>query len=230
MKEKYNLVVFILCLAVFRLQGINLKADQDRPKIDFVETKVVDGFFIGVTDEFGRTNTSPDTKLCFSIWTTNKIWTINKIGPTNYTRAIFPTEPEIAYQIGLFDANGAAIPKTERGKKVGTKFFDFNANSFILRSTGPDGYSGPGGQFGVKAQVTGVTKKAWEPQGQMLLIFRPSDLFKIDKPGKYTLRIRFQILAFPRTGPGPGDYTTDLIRFPPLDYPLDKPDSSPKKP
>jgi hypothetical protein len=175
---------------------------------------------MGVTDEFGHTNTSPDNKLCFSIWTTNKIQAASGIRVTNSLNVIFPTQPEYAYQVELFDTNGIAIPKTEAGKKVGTKFLDFNTNSFVLRSSGPEGYSGPGGRFGVKAQMTIVREKAWPYE--MLLIFRPSDLFKIEKPGKYVLRIRFQVIAFPRTGIKRGDYTKNLIRFPPLDYPLTK--------
>lgn len=224
MNMKLNLAVIISCLVAALSTGVNLKADQDHSNIDFVETKIVDGFLIGVTDEFGQTNSNPDRRLCFSIWTTNEVT------PTQRVRVIFPNQPENAYQVELFDTNGIPVPKTETGKKVGTKFFDFNTISFLIRATGPGGYSGPGGESGVKAQGAGVTKRAWEPRGQMLLIFRPSDLFDIEKPGRYTLRIRFQIIVFPRTGPQGTHYKTELIRFPPLDYPLMQPNTISRKP
>jgi len=222
MNIKSTITIFTICASAILSPEMNLKADQDHSDIAFVETKTVNGFSIGITDEFGHTNTSPEIKLCFSIWATNEIGAANQIKVTNGVFVVFPTSPENAYQVELFDTNGVAIPKTEVGKTIGTNFFDFNTNTFVLRSTG--GYSGSGGWFGVKvkAQREAVTTKARQPQGQMLIIFRPSDLFVIDKPGNYTLRIRFQIIAFTRTGLNRGEYTTDLIRFPPLDYPLTK--------
>ena len=208
MKETISPPLWIVATIIILLLRLNLQADQDHPSIDFVETKVVDGFFIGVTDEFGHTNTSPDLKLCFSIWTTNKTWAPNNL------HAVFPTQPEYAYQVELFDTNGIAVPKTDVGKKVGTRFLDFDINSFVLRSTGPDKTNG------VDSQRILVSEKVWPYE--MLTIFRPSDLFKIEKPGDYILQIRFQILTFRRTGPNRGDNTNDLIRFPPFNYPLVK--------
>jgi hypothetical protein len=193
-----------LLIAVLAFFALSSRAEQPPPSGDQgVETKIVDGFFIGVSDLYGYTNTSPDRQLAFSIWTTNKIWA------TNHTRVIFPTKPEYAWQVELFDTNGVAVPKTTEGKKVGTKFLGFNKQSAVIRSTGG---SEP------NAQTLGAMEKSMSRGG--LLLFRPADYFKIEKPGNYTLRIRFQILTFPRTGPNRGEYTNDLIRFPPLDYPL----------
>lgn len=222
MNKKSPIIIFIICVAAILSSEINLRANQTNDDISYIETKTVDGFSIGITDYYGLTNTPTDRGLCFSIWTTNEVGAANQIIVTNAVSVIFPTQPENAYQVELFDTNGVAIPKTEVGKKAGSKFFDFNTNSFVVWSTG--GYSGPGGWFGVKvkSQREVVTTKAREPQGQMHIIFRPSDLFMIDKPGNYKLRISFQIIAFPRTGPNRGEYKTELIRFPPLDYPLTK--------
>lgn len=191
------------------LLGFILQADQEHPSIDFVETKVVDGFFMGVTDEFGHTNTSPDRRLCFSIWTTNRTETTN-----SPLHVAFPVQPEYAYRVELFDATGIAIPTTDAGKRVGIKFLDFDTNSFVLKGTGPDS------AHGVEAQTIFADRKVWPYE--MLIMFSPSHLFKIEKPGKYTLRLRFQILAFPQIGPNRQLGNIDLIRFPPLDYPLVK--------
>ena len=57
--------------------------------------------------------------------------------------------------------------------------------------------------------------QAWE-----ISLFRPSDLFKITKPGRYTLRLRFQIVTLPGTT---GHRKPHLIRFPPLDVTLIQP-------
>jgi hypothetical protein len=200
MSIKCNLKYFVYGWIV-TLCAMNLWADQTNRELAFVETKVVDGFFIGVTDEDGFTNTTPDRRLCFTIWAVTNAT----------THVVFPTQPEYAYQVDLFDNNGVAISKTELGKKAGTKFLDFGPNSFVLRSTGPDSQ-----KHGIKAQMTIATEKTLPYE--MFNMFRPSDFFDIKKSGNYTLQIRFQIIAFPRTGPNRGDHTSDLIRFPVLNY------------
>lgn len=212
MHTKLN-TLFIVVLTFFTL---NLWADQFPPAAyQEVETKIVDGFFMTVADCYGYTNTSPDRPLCFSVWTTNKVWA------TNNTRVITPVKPEYAYQVELFDTNGVAVPKTVAGKEAGTKFLDFSLKTAKVRVTG-----GPE----PNAMRTVVIEKVGTERSPNVLMFRPSDLFKFEKPGHYTLKIRLQILAFPRTGPNPGEYTTDLIRFPPLVYPLVRNDAPLKKP
>jgi hypothetical protein len=160
-------------------------------KTPFVETKVVDSYSIGMSDQDGCTNSAPDRYLTFAIWSTN--------GPIHI---VFPTQPEYAYQVELFDTNGIAIQKTEMGKQVGKRFDDFD--EFAMKKN-------------IKVNAEAVKKNEPAPWS---LMFRPIDLFEIDKPGNYTLRIQFQILAFPRTGPNRGDYVKRIIRFPALDYPL----------
>jgi hypothetical protein len=131
-----------------------------------------------------------------------------------------PTKPEYAYQIELFDTNGVAVPKTAAGKKMGTKFLDFDQKSAVIRSTaGPE----------PNAMRTMVMEIVGGERSPSPFTLRPSDLFEITKPGNYTLRMRFQIVAFPSGGLNHG-YTNSLISFPPLDYPLVKPDTIPKRP
>lgn len=187
----------LLC-AIGLLSGMmNLWAHQTNDDLSYVETKSVDGFSIGVTDYYGLTNTPTDRRLCFTVWTTNRIW------HNNPTHVIIPTEPEYAYQVELLDTNGIAVAKTELGKTVGSKFMDFNLTPSIS---------------GIHTQMIGANRRG--NASTLLIIFCPKDYFEITKPGNYTLRIRFQILAFQDTGPNRGDYTNVLTRFPPLNYPL----------
>jgi hypothetical protein len=119
--------------------------------------------------------------------------------------------------VELFDEHGTIVPKTRAGEKVGAKFLEFNADGFVLPGTGP------GKRHGIKARRSFVDRKVYPYE--MRAIFAPADLFKIDEPGNYTLRMRFQIVALPGSRG-----TNRLIRFPPLNYPLFKPAPPAKKP
>jgi hypothetical protein len=181
---------------IYFMVGVVLVArgEEAYRKTAFVETKVIDSFSIGVRDQNGFTNSAPDQYLSFAIWCTN--------GPA---RLAIPPQPEYAYTVELFDTNGIAVTKTEMGKNIGKKFHDFDESALKTH---------------VKINAEAVKKSelaAW------WLMFRPSDMFEVAKPGNYTLHIRFQILAHVRTGPNRGDYVKRLIRFPALDYPLVQP-------
>lgn len=199
---------YMVSSVALALLATNVCAEQSNQEPGFVEikaleTKVVDGFFIGLAgraigaSDYSTNSTSPDDELFYVPWTTSDpAW------------VVVPAEPEYAYQVELLDTNGVAVPKTELGKRFGTKFFDFN--------TTPS-------KKGIAIRPLRANKKG-KPVPTPCLFYphHTSDLFKIDKPGHYTLRIRFQILTFPRTGPNRRDYTNDLIRFPPMAYPLFK--------
>lgn len=169
--------------------------------VSFVTTAMVDGFFIGVTDQYGHTNTTPEDPLCFTIGTTNRIWVTN-----SFITVAFPTQPEYAYKVELFDPTGSRMPKTEKGNTIGIRFDEFDTRPSLK---------------GIRIQRTTTVKDETVPE--LIHLFRPSDFFTVTNPGTYNLQIRFQILAFPRTGPNRGDYTNDLIHFPPLNYSLVKP-------
>jgi hypothetical protein len=186
---KFNI---LLCFAASIAS--NLWADNGHREIAYVQSATVDGFSIGLTDEFGYTNSRPSLRLCFTVWTTD--------GPTGIA---FPTQPEYAYEIELLDSNGLGVTKTELGKVAGSRFNNFNISTFQ----------------DIKVQRTTANKR--DQLSDMLLIFRPSDLFIINKPGHYTLRVRFQIAAFPKTGPNQADYGRIVIRFPSLNFPLVQP-------
>lgn len=171
--------------------GTRIRADDARPDVQYVETKVVDGFSIGVRDFMNETNSPVDRELCFSIWTTTN----------DQPRVLFPSHQEYAYQIELSDSNGVTVPKTAMGRKVGARFSDFNVKKQTYRT---------------------IVEQKTVPSGWRVM-FRPSDLFEIQKPGDYTLRIRFQMLRYERIGPQPWDFTNVPVIFPPLDYPLFKP-------
>ncbi len=170
-------------------------------EIKAIRTEVIRGFCVGLygahSDDFTN-NTLTGAVLEFVPWTTNES-----------ARIVVPREPEYAYQAELYDSNGIAMPKKRLGKMAGSRFFKFDAS--------------PSKQ-GIPIRPL-TARRIGEVTGSLSL-FRAEDLFQIEKAGRYTLRMRFQILAFPRTGPGSGQYTNDLIRFPPLDYPLIKKEPS----
>jgi hypothetical protein len=170
------------------------RGEEAYRKTAFVETKVVDSFSVGVRDQNGFTNSAPDQYLSFAIWCTN--------GPA---RLAIPPQPEYAYKVELFDTNGIAITKTEMGNNIGSKFDDFDESALKTHT-----------KINAEAFKKSELAAWW-------LMFRPSDLFEITKPGNYTLRIQFQILAHVRTGPNRGDYVKRIIHFPALDYPLVQP-------
>jgi len=173
-----------------------VRADQTNSPIAYAETKPVDGYFIGVTDEFGKTNTLSHQRLCFAVLTETH----------NNAPVFFPGQPEYAYQVQLIDSNGIAVPKTDLGKKAGSKFMEFNTAA--LHKTE------------IRTQGAMALKKTEGPG--LFLIFRPEDLFQIEKSGNYTLSIRFQIIVFPQIGPHRQDRTNLLIRFPALKYSITK--------
>jgi len=170
-------------------------------EIKAIRTEVIRGFCVGLygahSDDFTN-NTTTDAVLEFVPWTTNES-----------ARIVVPREPEYAYQAELFDSNGIVMPKKRLGKMAGSRFFKFDAS--------------PSKQ-GIPIRPL-TARRIGEVTGSLSL-FRAEDLFQIEKAGKYTLRVRFQILTFPRTGPRRGQHTNDLIRFPPLDYPLIKKEPS----
>jgi hypothetical protein len=153
-----------------------------------VKSPIIDGFCVGLGGWPRINDTTTDDWLVFLPWTTN-----------NQTVLItVPAEPEYAYKIELLDTNGLSVPKTWRGSRAGSKFDDFDAHP---------------SKHGIAIKHLGAHKMDGVTESPQL--FRAADMFNIQKPGRYTLRVRFQILVFPRTGVGRGAYTNELIRFPP---------------
>jgi hypothetical protein len=184
----------LTALASFVLvQPSQLPAQDSTPALEFIQTKVVDGVFAAITDDLGSTNTPLDRQLCFCLRTVTN----------GLQRVAFPSEPEYAYQIELFDTNGIAQPKTALGKRAGTKFLDFDARAF---------------DRAIKIQHTFARGKDKPPA--LLILFRPSDLFAIERPGRYTLRISLQVLSISKPSPDRRHAPPRLIRFPAIDYPL----------
>jgi hypothetical protein len=190
MKNYCNYIVWILTLCVLAVANLATQAEQQNNPFAFVETKVVDSFSIGVRDDDGHTNGAPELGLTFAVWCIN-----------GWVRIALPHHPEYSYKVELVDANGLSIPKTKAGENVGNKFDEF-AKLGLEKSIKPN---------------SGAAKKG-QADGWLVMV-RPSDLFEIKKPGHYMLRIWFQIVVFPKTGP-----KRELIRFPPLEYPLVEPE------
>ena len=178
----------------------------DSMEVEAVESKVVDGFFIGLSGMAPGANTSTnktstDDAIIYVIWTTgNPAW------------VALPADPEYAFRIELLDTNGLPVPKTEACNSIGINFYEFGPKNKVKVKHYHANRRGRGVALSYLLLPADPRGSPWPD--------RASDLFKIPGPGRYTLRVWFQILAFPTTGPGRKDYTRDLIRFPPLDYPL----------
>ena len=190
-----QLCLLLVVFPVLAVGTADLRAGESAFDL-FVQTKVIEGLSIGVTDQAGFTNTAIDKRL---------YWTVFNAG-TNFVPTRLPILPGDAYQIDMFDAEGNAVPKSELGKKVGTKFLDFEASSLKQ-----------------DAQTQLVYPRNRKDHFLQFYLFRPSDLFMVEKPGTYTLRMRFQLFIFAGT---PGHLTPRLIRFPPLDCRLVKSESA----
>jgi len=175
-----------------------------------VTTKTVDGFYIGVIgSDFSTNNTFVTNRLSFGIWTTTT---------TNENSTIYiPTEPEYIYRIQLFYENNTAMPKTSLGEQVGTRFFDLDTSFAENKKKGAQLRR----ERAVYGQEWGLQFMFFpsRPGHGGKPIYSPSDLFEIDKPGKYRLEISFQVLI--KNGSSPTG-TAQIIRFPPIEYPLVK--------
>jgi len=79
---------------------------------------------------------------------------------------------EIGYlcTVDLFDAKGVPVPKTTLGKKVGARFFDLPVDLKKLKTLNTESERG-------------------------FNFYACSQLFNIKEPGKFSLRIQFQILS-----------------------------------
>lgn len=173
------------------LVALNSRAQEWK----LVTTRVIDGFYVGLTGSNGTSasttnNIAVNDNLIYGIWRTST---------NNHAIVYMPQAVEYAYRAELFDTNGVAAPKTKLGKRVGSNFLQLNATfsnraARLRRTTAMDM---PG--FGGKS------------------LFRPTDLFEIKKPGRYTLQVSFQIVV--RTGVG-RDLTAHVVRYPPIEFPL----------
>ncbi len=166
-------------------------AENSTPMV-FLSTPVVEGFRIHVTDARGRTNTTPEHILTWGVSTV-----LTKPPPVR-----LPPVDGYLCQVEMTDAGGKAVPKTAFGRAIGKNFYDLDkpSRSMVKRA-----------KLVLNASTNFVERPLAFP------LFRAKDVFKIDKPGAYTLRIRFQILVFSGQR---GQMKPHAVRFPPLDVPL----------
>jgi hypothetical protein len=201
-----------LFIAVFDLSP-KLSFGQTAETPPFLRSQSIETFFFclaGSTSNGVTTNgITPDEELIYSIRTT---------AATNDQSMVWvPAEPEYRYQVELLDVNGASVSKTDLGRKVGTKFFDFDVDAPIK---------------GIKRQLTLSDAIERVDKGEVfhvMSLFRPAEYFKIEKPGIYTLRVRLQVYVLLRKGTKNQDYKPLLIRFSAVDYPVIKPSNSARK-
>ena len=150
----------------------------------FVETKVIDSYSIAIMDEYGFTNSSPMRRLVFAIFNSKES-----------TRIAVPELQKCFCLVDLIDSNRMQVKKTELGKQFGQNFFDLDDYDVREKMRLSDGAS-------LRSHP------AWT------ILFRPEDLFVINKPGRYTLQMRFQIVVPRNFAKHP---VKELIRFPVID-------------
>jgi hypothetical protein len=176
--------------------------------MELVRSEVEDGCYFGVAgianSGLSTNNTPIDADLIIGLWTTK----------TNIYSVYFPYAPEYAYQVELFDTNGVAMPKTDYGKRFGTKYFQLDTNFsnhdaklHLDMAQHEPGFGGHCLFFQTK------------PTQGAGYIYTANDLFVINNPGRYRLQIRVQMIV--RTGNGLNE-TAHIVRFPTLNYPLVK--------
>ncbi len=158
----------------------------------FFSTPVVEGFRIQVTDARGVTNTTPEQLL---------IWGVSTVLAKPPPVRLPPVDGYLC-QVEMADAGGKAVARTAFGKAIGKNFHDLDkpSRSIVLRS-----------------KLSLGTPTNLDEYPHLFNLFRAKDVFKIEKRGAYTLRLRFQILVF--SGPR-GQMKPHAVRFPPLDVPL----------
>jgi hypothetical protein len=163
--------------------------------IQAVETEIRYGFYMGLLGikKYSTNNTSVDDEIVVFTWTTNSpTWAVS-----------VPKEVEYFCKIELFDSDGKAVKKTAAGKKIGSKFLEFNEK-----------------HQGIIIKQRYVDRKNTQMSAPNLFYpYKPRDLFIIDKPGTYTLKVWLQLLAVINE-PGQDQHKAKLIRFDPLSYPL----------
>ena len=139
------------------------------------------------------------------------------LSKTNEIKRIFYLKPEFSCDFHLLDANGGEIPKTWDGQNYGSQFSKLTTVSFD--NVNHRGHS-TGGRF-LYDMVFVHTNTA---EGRSLP--SPDRLFKIKKPGTYTLRIQFQVYK------AIDDYSErkmKLVRLPQFEVPVIKLEETGKK-
>ncbi len=110
------------------------------------------------------------------------------------TIVAWPKEPEYLCAAELLDEGGNGVPRTKMGRSYGSKYAEFDPSKGRL----------------VRQHINPSSEPCWN-------LFRPGDLFKISKPGTYTLRLQLQVLKVQ------SDRTTnavEIVRFPILSLPI----------
>jgi len=205
----------ILCSLVIILQNTallaaehNLPTEYDNFREIIRKTDVIDDFYIVLINSINyKTNiVTPDQDIYYLI------------GTTRATNVIVrrPSNEEYTYEVNLYDRNNDAVPKTPLGKRVGTKFSNFNYSYSKIF----------GGRFTSGSITRGaVAYRDIEIENMNIghILFQVNDYFKVTKPGDYNLRIRFQVIA-PVVEPGTTNTTMKVIRFPAMDFPITQPE------
>jgi hypothetical protein len=117
----------------------------------------------------------------------------------------YPVDPAYRLRIKMTDSDGKDVPKTSLGQQFGTKFDQLRSvtDTRVYPFNAEGSYKNDPGLGGAKFFST------------------PRNLFKIEKPGTYTLEIQMQMFY-----PNPQStnaYHKDLLQFSPIKIQVEKP-------
>lgn len=132
-------------------------------------------------------------------------------GKVNLT---YQLDPAYSVKIEMLNSNGVEVPKTKIGKRFGSKFAQpENCNQgrpYNFTAGGP--YSSNMGMGGARPFSNYPSFEAW---------LRPEDLFKIEKPGLYSMQIQMQM--FYRNPSSTNAWQQDRFEFSPITVSVIKP-------
>src|SRR6266699_1911397 len=169
-------------------------ADKARPYT--VKSEPREGIFIGLKDSFDSPEPTVDSTIVFYFNLTN--------GPPS--RVYLPTNQEFFYEAELFDERGSRVPKKKSWLRLGSRFGRLQETNFPRI---------------VNFDRDLKTRMHWVyPEGEGALyseLFRPAEIFEIKVPGKYTLRLKFQLFRLVSRS---GTNFFELVRLPAVDYPV----------
>jgi hypothetical protein len=151
--------------------------------------------------------TAPDGK-----WRSDQTLTYEVISTNREAILYIPSDSEYLCQIDLFDRSGQTIDKTDLGKKVGSRFETIQISRQHPR------YDRPLFVFlnSNKEEVNARQLRTINGGTSAPAFFSPDELFKIEKPGEYKLRLRFQLFEASTNS------LSELIRFPPIELSVEK--------
>ncbi len=129
----------------------------------------------------------------------------------------YSLDPAYGIKVKMVDASGKDVPKTSLGKRFGSKYDrlhnlkDTRLYPFTAWGSFKDNSGLGGARFFYDYPASGADK--W---------LAPKDLFKMEKPGSYTMEVQMQMFYF--NPHSTNAYRRDLFQFSPVKIKVEKPE------